>query len=372
MCTASDSIQTALERLAAAQRAAIVVEDGASKWIAYIGRLRDALDDGKNEVGDLVPGVRRVLSPSDIVGAANAVELAAEGLADLDPAYLPVQPANAAAAVVSALTFDPLFRLTANETVEPILGTGRLEGDDVVVGLRAVRWHDDAALTSDDVVTSWNAFTAKGAATVPFGADVVGRIVADKVSPTSVVFRTQRRGRAALRILSEMPIVPTHSARTLTGTGPFRLSQIDSERIELLANDRYVLGKPDIDTIVLSNARRMSTSALTSAAKSIIANAVPNLHLEPTADLVFARTMSQRSQRTDSLFLAGTPASPLARRILIAASPETAAMQRLPAGLRCDGRKERHRYPDPGAEAGDPCECCADLGDEGRVIAWEW
>lgn len=168
---------------------------------------------------------------------------------------------------LSPLMFDQLVAIDESGNLIPVLArdvptrtNGGISADGKTVTFRlrdGIRWHDGKPLTSHDV-----AFT-QTVLDDPSNAIVTQRIVKRVETPDvrTVVFRLLRPDATALLDVSTY-VLPEHVLAGVSnlrksdfnanpiGSGPFRFVRwARGERIELAANDDYVLGKPGLRKI---------------------------------------------------------------------------------------------------------------------------
>ena len=181
--------------------------------------------------------------------------------------------------MIGRLLFDPLISVDASGRHDvpilaaevPTLANGGISRDGLTITYklrRNVRWHDGAPFTSKDVAFSWRAIVnPANDISSRAGYDLVRKV--ETPNPYTAVFRLKERFSPAVDSLfaeSDTPmfIVPEHLLGRLPninaasfnaapiGTGPFKFSRWQrGDRIELVANERYFLGKPKLKAIVL-------------------------------------------------------------------------------------------------------------------------
>ncbi|MBV8581611.1 MAG: peptide ABC transporter substrate-binding protein [Candidatus Eremiobacteraeota bacterium] len=181
-------------------------------------------------------------------------------------------------ALIETFMLDPLVATDARGHDVPVLaaqvptlengGIAR-DGLTITYHLRhGVRWQDGAPFTSRDVAFTWHAVmnTATNVAT-RHGYDDVVRV--DTPDPYTAVFRLKHPFAPAVETFfarSDAPymILPEHLLARYpdlnrvpfnqkpVGTGPFKLDKwLRGDRIELVANDDYFLGKPKLRRVVI-------------------------------------------------------------------------------------------------------------------------
>lgn len=173
--------------------------------------------------------------------------------------------------------FDVLLAYDGKAYV-PILATrvpSRANGDISADGKtityhlrRGVRWHDGAPFTSADVAFTFGAIVnPKNTALYRAGFDLVQRVETPDAQTVRFIFK-QVYAPAIETLFADGPwpygILPAHLLRDLptldnaaffnapVGTGPFKFSRWDrGDRIELIRNDDYFLGRPKLTKIVM-------------------------------------------------------------------------------------------------------------------------
>jgi peptide/nickel transport system substrate-binding protein len=147
------------------------------------------------------------------------------------------------------------------------------DGRTVTVHLRHdVRWQDGAPFTSADVQFSWQAvMDPRNNVGSLEGYDQVARIDAPDAY-TAVVHLKRRYARAVPASIP--PLIPAHLLRNVAlntapfnaepvGTGPYKVvAWKRGELLDLVANDRYYLGKPKIGRIVVRFVPYVTTRAV--------------------------------------------------------------------------------------------------------------
>ena len=181
-------------------------------------------------------------------------------------------------ALVQAFVLDPLVATDEKGRDVPILAAvvptvenGGISRDGLTIRYalrRNVRWQDGAPFTSRDVAFSYHAIM-NPATTVAtrHGYDQIARV--DTPDPYTAVFRLKRPFAPAVHTFfahSDAPyyVLPAHLLERYpdlnrvpfnakpVGTGPFKLERwIRGDRLELVANDAYFLGKPKLRRIVV-------------------------------------------------------------------------------------------------------------------------
>ena len=178
--------------------------------------------------------------------------------------------------VVDRLVFDVLVTVDASgrrlvprlAAVVPTRQNGGVSPDGRTLTYRLrhdVRWHDGVPFTSRDVAFSFSAIM-NPANNVPnrHGYDQVAKV--DTPDPYTAVFRLKQPYAPAVTTLfsdnEPSPILPAHLLerepnlnriafnQLPVGTGPYKVVRWDrGQSVELIANDRYYLGKPKIARI---------------------------------------------------------------------------------------------------------------------------
>lgn len=166
-----------------------------------------------------------------------------------------------------ALLFDGLLRIGADGLVEPALAQSYQvdpSGEVYTFNLRRnVSWHDGTPLTADDVV-----FTLRTLQTLERPGDQADlawqEVLVDRIDEYTVR-ATLSRPYAPFLAMARVPILPAHLlagtpperwaetafGRSLIGTGPYRLAELDERRALLEANPTYYDGRPYLDSVEL-------------------------------------------------------------------------------------------------------------------------
>ncbi len=173
-----------------------------------------------------------------------------------------------AAADVDALVFDGLVRIGFDGSPEPGLAESweiDTSGTVYTFTLRSdVKWHDGQSFGVDDVLFTLRsvqgpAFT--GAASL---ATVWRTVLVERAGERSIRCRLQAPFAPFLKYAT-VPILPAHMLASITpeqwasspfsmkpiGTGPYQVTTVTGDGVELAANPDYHLGKPLIGTISL-------------------------------------------------------------------------------------------------------------------------
>ncbi|GAC1444754.1 MAG: peptide ABC transporter substrate-binding protein [Vulcanimicrobiaceae bacterium] len=201
------------------------------------------------------------------------------GIANAPNTLDPLLASNTTESMVARLMFDNLVSVDATGTtsvpvlaaIVPTVANGGVSRDGLTITYhlrKNVLWHDGVPFTSKDVRFSWTAILNKRNNVISqTGYDLVRSV--DTPDAATVVFHMKQRFSPAVDTLfgeSDDPfdIVPEHILGPLQninvaafnaspiGTGPFKFKEwIRGDRIELVRNDRYFLGKPKLARIVL-------------------------------------------------------------------------------------------------------------------------
>ncbi|GAC1305862.1 MAG: peptide ABC transporter substrate-binding protein [Vulcanimicrobiaceae bacterium] len=191
----------------------------------------------------------------------------------------PLLAANTTESMVGRLMFDVLVSSDATgkhqvpilaRTV-PTLANGGISRDGLTLTYRLrtnVKWHDGVPFTSKDVAFSWRAILNRSNNVLSHTGYELVRSV-DTPDAATVVFHMRRRFAPAVDTLfgeSDSPyaVVPEHLLGKFhdinaipfnaspVGTGPFKFKEwVHGERITLVRNDDYFLGKPKLQRIDL-------------------------------------------------------------------------------------------------------------------------
>ena len=226
--------------------------------------------------------MRAELAPAGVTRAARHAWTIANvlriGIQTSPDTLQPLLTSDTTDKMIGRLLFDPLISADARGRAIPILAAqiptlrnGGISRDGLTLTYRLrrnVTWHDGAPFTSADVAFSWRAILdPANDVSSRAGYDLVRTV--ETPDAQTVVFRLRRRFSPAIDTLfaeSDTPmfIIPEHLLGHLrdlntapfnaapVGTGPFRFaSWRRGDRIELVANDRYFLGKPKLKSIVI-------------------------------------------------------------------------------------------------------------------------
>ncbi|MEO7908093.1 MAG: peptide ABC transporter substrate-binding protein [Roseiflexaceae bacterium] len=179
-----------------------------------------------------------------------------------DPARDPI------AADIRALLFDGLMRIGPDGLPEPALAESWEVDDTGVVYTFTLRdnvtWHDGKPLTADDALFTLHAIQKRGFAGDPTISAIWRDILIDKVGERSIRC-TLAAPFAPFLSLVTFAILPAHMLGDLQpeqwagaayslkpiGTGPYQLTEINTEHVLLDANPRYFGGRPFVDSIEL-------------------------------------------------------------------------------------------------------------------------
>jgi len=167
---------------------------------------------------------------------------------------------------ISSLVFSGLTRLDKDGTPVPDLAEDWEVSDDglqVTFNLRSgISWHTGPALTSDDVLFTFGLLADPTLPGDPEQATLWQSI--DCTAPDSLtVVCALPEPYAPFLAYASIGILPRHVLESVTatglaedpfnrapvGTGPYRLSQLNTDRAILRANDEYHFGRPAIDEI---------------------------------------------------------------------------------------------------------------------------
>ncbi len=200
-------------------------------------------------------------------------------LPDAPNTLQPLLSSNTSEVFLNRLTSDPLVTTDPDGKTQipvlaaevPTLANGGISRDGLTITYhlrRNVKWHDGAPFTSDDVRFSYQAvMNSANNVESRVGYDVISHV--DTPRPDVVVFHLKRRFAPFVNTVfgdgdSPMEVVPAHLLAKLpninkttyndhpVGTGPFKIKRwVRGDRIELVANDDYFLGKPKLRAITV-------------------------------------------------------------------------------------------------------------------------
>ncbi|MEZ4404188.1 MAG: ABC transporter substrate-binding protein [Kofleriaceae bacterium] len=163
----------------------------------------------------------------------------------------PVAVRSVADATVVGLVFDPLYRVGADGRVAPALALGLPEvvgGKSRITIRPGVHFHNGATLTAADVAASLA--RVKDSASVGW---LLAGVDAITVDGDAVVLATTRKDLAQLLAAPATSITPRGVAPRTTpiGTGPFRVTGVKRDRLELDAYAEHFAGRPYLDHLTL-------------------------------------------------------------------------------------------------------------------------
>jgi len=186
---------------------------------------------------------------------------------------------NTTEGMINRLIFDPLVSVDASGTTQvpilaaevPTLENGGISKDGLTITYRLrqnVLWHDGVPFTSEDVKFTWSAIVnPKNNVIATTGYNLVKSV--DTPDKYTAVFHMKQRFSPAVNTLfgeSDDPyeIIPAHLLASLPninqipfnsapiGTGPFKVKQwARGDHIELVPNDKYFLGAPKLNRILI-------------------------------------------------------------------------------------------------------------------------
>jgi peptide/nickel transport system substrate-binding protein len=187
--------------------------------------------------------------------------------------------ANTTEGMIDRLIFDPLVSVTADGKEQvpvlaaevPTLENGGISKDGLTLTYklrRNVLWHDGVPFTSKDVKFTWGAIVSgKNNVIATTGYDLAKSV--DTPDDYTVVFHMKQRFSPAVNTIfgeSDDPysVLPEHILGKLPdmnkaafnaapiGTGPFKFRLwARGDHIELVANDKYFLGAPKLNRILI-------------------------------------------------------------------------------------------------------------------------
>ncbi|GAB4438147.1 MAG: peptide ABC transporter substrate-binding protein [Chloroflexi bacterium OHK40] len=167
-----------------------------------------------------------------------------------------------------ALLFDGLLRVGADGLIEPALAASYEideSGTTYIFSLRRdITWHDGRPLSADDVVFTLRSLQVAEQPGDQALAAVWEDALVDRLDDYTVRV-TLTAPYAPFLSAARVPILPAHLlagtppdrwpatpfARSLVGTGPYRLVELREDRAVLAANERYFAGRPYLDTLEL-------------------------------------------------------------------------------------------------------------------------
>lgn len=166
--------------------------------------------------------------------------------------------------------FSPLLTMLPDGTVNYLLAESyEVSSDNLTytVHLReGARWHDGTPVTADDVVFTFETIrdtpTANGSSNLNFGAQ--GQVNIEAIDDQTVVFTFPFLNPAGLEsAIAGKFVAPRHVYEGVTnwenndvnthpvGSSPYTLAEyLPGQYLKFSANEDYVLGAPDIETII--------------------------------------------------------------------------------------------------------------------------
>jgi len=187
------------------------------------------------------------------------------GLLDEPSSLLPLYPSMEGQSPIVTELFEPLHKIGKNGKIKPALATSWVYSENLKSITYSIRpnakWWDGKPITADDIVHTYNLM--KNPKTGYLGAYSLRYIdKVEKINEKSVKFTF--KGIYADELLnSNIYPLPFHKIKNEKdiktslfnfdpiGNGPFKLSKwVKGNRIELIANPDYYLGKPSLDKIV--------------------------------------------------------------------------------------------------------------------------
>lgn len=181
---------------------------------------------------------------------------------------------------LGALLFDGLMRVGADGLLEPALAASYELDPSGTTYLFRLRpdavWHDGRPVTADDVVFTLRALQVLERPGEPLLAAAWADALVDRIDQSTVRV-TLPAPYAPFLSAARVPILPAHLlagtppdrwaetefARTLVGTGPYRLAELREDEAVLAANEAYFGGRPYVDRMEL---RFFATAAAAQAA----------------------------------------------------------------------------------------------------------
>ena len=175
---------------------------------------------------------------------------------------------NAVDSDVSALVFSGLTRLGPDGAVQPDLAESWDISDDGLTYTfhlrQRVTWHDGQPFTADDVVFTYNAIQDPAFKGDPDLGELFRNVTVTKVDDSTVSLRLVQPFAPLLARLA-VGILPAHLLDGLDaeglysaafnqqplGTGPFQVTEVASDHVDLAANSSYYFGEPSIDRFEL-------------------------------------------------------------------------------------------------------------------------
>lgn len=213
------------------------------------------------------------------------------------------------------LIFDTLVRLDQDLAPQPLLATELRTDDNQTYTLpirEGVAWHDGTPLTADDVVFSVEYYKERMVGDSAIDVSSVESVSAD--GETVTITLDAPDPEFALRVLSDMPIIPGHlwedveepttaGEELAIGSGPYRLSSYDKDQgYTLIANDDYTMGEQRVDTIEIvvipeetTQFAALRTGEISASVRIVPPQQIQQLERQPDVDLItgtdFASTL---------------------------------------------------------------------------------
>lgn len=234
--------------------------------------------------------------------------------------------------VIIEQMFDRLYVVNTDGTCDPRLAESwEMDGSKLVFHLNPdAKWQDGVPVTADDVVYTFRVWTNPDAGWlrtnncyVIEGTDDKGyELSEDSVAVEALDEHTvqitlkQPNDQIKLFVSSfrSVEVLPSHLLADIpdtemakaeywkapVGSGPFIFdSEIDGERVELVANENYYLGKPDFDRLII---RYMNASTISAALLNGEVDISPNISISDLEILEADQNLTVESV-TSSTFL---------------------------------------------------------------------
>ena len=203
------------------------------------------------------------------------IEAAVGAPARVNPLFAPVSETDAD---IAALVFSGLTKLGPDGTVLPDLAESWQVSDDgltYVFHLRQdVRWHTGADFTADDVVFTYQMLADPELPSDPTLSTFWGQVSCTALDPLTLSCELPEPfapflAHATVGILPKHVLEGTTAAtiadspfnQAPTGTGPYRLAQLDQTKAVLRANETYYDKRPAIDEVEIRFFPDSSTAA---------------------------------------------------------------------------------------------------------------
>lgn len=236
---------------------------------------------------DVPPDTEHIVSNVSSEGNLNIYCYNAEG-------YNPLFATNNANIYLGRICFEPLVKITDDQSVETVLAQGYFISEDGLVWTVPLRtdiyWHDGDAFVAEDVVATCNTIICNGDKS-PYSYNMANVARVEEEDEHTVKFYL-KSPQTSFASLLEIPVVKAEHCNLennfpMIGTGVFKYVGAENKKMYFEANEKWWGGiKPDIKyvTAVMLPDKETSGYAFNASVIDVIPASIKDWSKYPSAD----------------------------------------------------------------------------------------